>query len=578
MFSFTVRRLIGASAAVCLAASAVVVGSIAVPGQTLALPGASESTVVTVNPTRVLDTRYNVGLAGQFQSTVSRKLAITGKIPTYVEATATTAAVTTSKVVIPVGATGVIMNVTAVSPTSAGFLSIRPGDATGVPATAGLNFAPGDVVPNAVTVAIPTTGANPGQIDIHYGGAPGNTMHVVIDIVGYTTSTGLIDLVNRVTALETSGVAGPKGDKGDKGDPGAAAVDPAQVVWVAKSGDNTFQKLSLALASIADAGELKPYVIRIAPGIYIETSPVALKSFVDVEGSGQGTTTIECACSSDDWDASAAVMSATAITAEIRHLTINNTGGGNDVSFGLYTNSVTNGSFSMDNVTATATGGSHFNYGVHNVSSSFSMNNVTATGTGGSNSGGVYNQSSSPSMNNVSATATGGTDNRGVLNSSSSPSMNNVTAKATGGTDSYGVSNELGSSPTMTNVTATATGGTTRSYGVHNFLSSPTMNNVTAKATGTEESVGVNNNGASPTMTNVIATATGGTDNRGVSASGGSLTIRNSSITGTPFSIRNSGSTAKVADTVLGGAVFGGGFTCVGVYTTAFTTLGPACV
>ncbi|WP_394931483.1 hypothetical protein [uncultured Ilumatobacter sp.] len=39
------------------------------------------------------------------------------------------------------------------------------------------------------------------------------------------------------------------------------------------------------------------------------------------------------------------------------------------------------------------------------------MNNVTATATGGTNSYGVYNNSSSsPSMNNVTATATGGTD------------------------------------------------------------------------------------------------------------------------------------------------------------------------
>jgi hypothetical protein len=501
MLSFTVRGLIGAAAAVCLAASAVVVGSVAVPGQILALPGASESTVVTVNPTRVLDTRYNVGLAGQFQSTVSRKLPITGKIPTYVEATATTAAVTTSKVVIPVGATGVIMNVTAVSPTSAGFLSIRPGDATGVPATAGLNFAPDDVVPNAVTVAIPTTGANAGRIDIHYGGASGNTMHVIIDIVGYTTSTGLIDLVNRVTALETSGVAGATvatgptgptgptgatgatgatgkdgkaGTNGAAGEPGAAAVDPARVVWVAESGDNTFPLLSTALASISDASSLKPYVIRIAPGVYTETSPVALKSFVDVEGSGQGITTITCACGG-----AGMTVSAGNITAEIRHLTINNTGP-DTIILAVYTAGVTDGSFSMNNVTVTATGGTDENYG-------------------------VFNQSSS------------------------SPVMNNVTVTATGGTRSYGVYNQSSSSPVMNNVTVTATGGTTASIGVYNSNTS-------------------------------------------------SLSIRNSAITGTTYSIYNVGPSAKVAETVLDGAVFGAGFKCVGVYTAAFATLGPDCV
>ena len=53
------------------------------------------------------------------------------------------------------------------------------------------------------------------------------------------------------------------------------------------------------------------------------------------------------------------------------------------------------------------------------------MNNVTATATGGTRSYGVYNsQSSSPSMSNVTATATGGTNNSGVYNySSSSPSV-----------------------------------------------------------------------------------------------------------------------------------------------------------
>ena len=117
-----------------------------------------------------------------------------------------------------------------------------------------------------------------------------------------------------------------------------------------------------------------------------------------------------------------AVISAGAITAEIRHLTINNTGGNNDYGFGVYTNSVVDGSFSMLHVTATATD-STFNYG-------------------------VLNELSSPTMNNVTATATGRHSRlRRVQHSSSSPTMTNVTATATGGT-SYGVSTS--SSPTMT--------------------------------------------------------------------------------------------------------------------------------
>jgi hypothetical protein len=297
--------------------------------------------------------------------------------------------------------------------------------------------------------------------------------------------------------------------------------------------------------------------VRIAPGVYTETSPVALKTYVDVEGSGQGVTAITCECASGSYDASSATVSAGDIVAEIRHLTINNTGG-DTVSIGVNTEDVVDGSVSMMNVTATGTGGT-YNYGVRNNSSSPSMMNVTATATatGGTYSYGVYNRSSSsPSMMNVTATATGGTFSRGVYNSESSPSMMNVTATATGGTNSnYGVYNVF-SSPSMMNVTATATGGTNNA-GVYNDVSS------------------------SPSMTDVIATASGGTNNYGVHNDESSPTIRNSSITGTTASIYNigTGPTADVAYTMLeGGAVSGTGFTCVGVYTELFVELGVACV
>jgi hypothetical protein len=158
MFSFTVRRLIGAAAAVCLAASAVVVGSVAVPGQTLALPGASESTMVTIEPTRVADTRYDIGLVGSVVANAPRKLTVTGTIDTYLDATSETVV----KQVVPQGATGVFLNVTVVAPSAPGFLSIRPGTATGVPATAGLNFGTGTVLANGVLVALPTTGSKAG--------------------------------------------------------------------------------------------------------------------------------------------------------------------------------------------------------------------------------------------------------------------------------------------------------------------------------------------------------------------------------------------------------------------------------
>jgi hypothetical protein len=49
------------------------------------------------------------------------------------------------------------------------------------------------VVPNAVTVAMPTVGPYAGQIDITYDayGATGPTTDILIDVVGYTTSESL---------------------------------------------------------------------------------------------------------------------------------------------------------------------------------------------------------------------------------------------------------------------------------------------------------------------------------------------------------------------------------------------------
>jgi|GEM_PF-3175630 len=55
-----------------------------------------------------------------------------------------------------------------VSPSANGFLSVRPGDATGAPSTSSLNFNAGQTVPNSVQVALPTAGADAGRIDITY--------------------------------------------------------------------------------------------------------------------------------------------------------------------------------------------------------------------------------------------------------------------------------------------------------------------------------------------------------------------------------------------------------------------------
>ena len=160
--------------------------------------GGVDSTTVLTDPVRVLDSRdpVNVGLPGPFESQSPQKLKVTGSIPTT----------TGTKTVVPTGATGVLLNVTAVAPEADGFISIRPGDATGLPTTSSLNVTVGGVLANAVLVALPTSGTNAGQIDITwdaYGFLEPRT-DILIDVVGYTNNSTLAALQAAIDAKANS--------------------------------------------------------------------------------------------------------------------------------------------------------------------------------------------------------------------------------------------------------------------------------------------------------------------------------------------------------------------------------------
>src|SRR5690606_660108 len=109
------------------------------------------SMFIPVTPTRVLDTRIDVGLTGRFVHGTGRHLVVTGEVPVVLPGN-----VVGSAEVVPAGATGVIANVTAVTPTTAGHVAVRPATATGAPTTSNINFTTGGVIePNSVTVALP---------------------------------------------------------------------------------------------------------------------------------------------------------------------------------------------------------------------------------------------------------------------------------------------------------------------------------------------------------------------------------------------------------------------------------------
>lgn len=181
------------------------------------------SSFVSIDPARVLDTRTDVGLISPPFRGASSKLKVTG--PVRVQPPNNAPAVTQQ--VVPPGATAVVLNVTVIRPVSKGFVSIRPGDASGFPATSNLNFeSAGPNLANAVTVALPTSGSAAGFIDVFVNGEVEN---LTIDIAGFyqaggggdptvfdkTAATTLDPGTKMVTNPITISPASPPADLGD---------------------------------------------------------------------------------------------------------------------------------------------------------------------------------------------------------------------------------------------------------------------------------------------------------------------------------------------------------------------------
>ncbi len=156
---------------------ALAVGAWGMPVALAAVTSGDKPVFVDVSPQRIADTRFDIGITNPFSSGTPKVLQVTGDVPVAPSGTAT---------VVPDGATGVVLNVTAVNPSRGGFVSVRPGNPGGAPTTSNLNVVTGVTVPNQVTIGLPTGGGSPGRIQIWYqaSGGPGST-DILVDVVGY---------------------------------------------------------------------------------------------------------------------------------------------------------------------------------------------------------------------------------------------------------------------------------------------------------------------------------------------------------------------------------------------------------
>jgi hypothetical protein len=160
-------NLVGTALALSLGAAVVSAGA---PVATAAEPAVGD--VVPLAPARLMDTRDEPGTAtvdGLFEGGAAKP-----------DGTSTPLAVT-GRGGVPDDAIAVFLNVTAVTPSAAGYLTLHPCD-TERPVASNVNFASGDVVANLVLAKV----SPDGTVCVFNRG----TTHVVVDVNGYVPEGG----------------------------------------------------------------------------------------------------------------------------------------------------------------------------------------------------------------------------------------------------------------------------------------------------------------------------------------------------------------------------------------------------
>ncbi len=191
------------------AAIAITLGAGGIGMAQAAVDSGDKPVTVTVDSKRILDTRTNLGLVGPFAKDAPRDVQVTGSVAV---ATATGTAMET---VVPAGPSAVLVNVTVVTPTDIGFLTLRAGGAAGAPTTSTVNFAaPGGVEPNAATVDLSADGKV--QVWVFMPSATARA-DVLIDVVGYTIDHNHDDRYYTEGEVDTAvaDAVAPKADSAD---------------------------------------------------------------------------------------------------------------------------------------------------------------------------------------------------------------------------------------------------------------------------------------------------------------------------------------------------------------------------
>ncbi|HEX2916293.1 MAG TPA: hypothetical protein VH186_36365 [Chloroflexia bacterium] len=121
--------------------------------------------------------------------------------------------------------------------------------------------------------------------------------------------------------------------------------------------------LQAAMASVNPTGVADAYLIKLEPGVYdLGNSSLVMKQFVDLEGSGEGITTISGVVTSTAVPVNSGLL-VMASNSEVRYLTVDNQAGLNTTAAAIYSQNVNSASH-LTHVTANASNGSGAGFGV----------------------------------------------------------------------------------------------------------------------------------------------------------------------------------------------------------------------
>lgn len=207
-----------------------------VSAQTITNPsGVTAGSYVAVTPFRVADTRANSG-----EPYAGMTLSAGGSLNVQVTGTASG---------VPATATAAVLNVTAVDPTAAGFLTVYPEGGT-LPVVSSVNFAAGSIVPNAVTVGLSASG----MVTIYNN--TGST-NVVVDVDGYYTATPASAGSGLYNAVSPTRVLGTLAN--------GVTVGAGSTTAVTVTGGSVPSSATAVVANVTAAGATEPSYLSVYP-------------------------------------------------------------------------------------------------------------------------------------------------------------------------------------------------------------------------------------------------------------------------------------------------------------------------